>query len=64
MTEYRVSSFCNLGNCVAVGRAPDGLIAMSDTKTDQAPLLFTEAEWAAFCAGVRRGEFDDPGRGA
>ena len=58
MIEYKVSSACNLGNCVAVGMAPDGRIALADTKTGQAPLLFTESEWVAFCDGVRRGEFD------
>lgn len=64
MIEYRVSSFCNLGNCVAVGLAPDGRVAVADTKTDQDPLLFTTDEWTAFCDGVRRGEFEDLGRGS
>lgn len=58
MIEYRVSSFCNLGNCVAVGMAPDGRVAVADTKTEQAPLLFSGPEWAAFCDGVRLGDFD------
>ncbi|MDN5915498.1 MAG: DUF397 domain-containing protein [Pseudonocardia sp.] len=61
MIDYRVSSYCHLGNCVAVGAAPGGGIAIADTKTDQAPLVFTGTEWAAFCEGVRRGEFDDLG---
>ena len=59
MIDYRVSSYCHLGNCVAVGVAPDGGIAVADTKTDQAPLVFTSAEWASFCDGIRRGDFDD-----
>ncbi|MET0187956.1 MAG: DUF397 domain-containing protein [Pseudonocardia sediminis] len=59
MIDYRVSSFCHLGNCVAVGATPDGAIAVADTKTDEAPLLFTREEWTAFCDGVRRGDFDD-----
>lgn len=58
MIEYRTSSFCNLGNCVAVGRAQDGRVAVADTKAVRPPLLFTAAEWTAFCERVRLGEFD------
>lgn len=62
MIDYRGSSYCHLGNCVAVGATPEGGIAVADTKTDQPPLLFTRAEWAAFCDAVRRGEADDLAR--
>lgn len=35
-------------------------IVMKDSRHPEGPALyFTEAEWAAFTAGVRDGEFDD-----
>jgi hypothetical protein len=59
MIEYKVSSFCSLGNCVEVGLAPDGDIAVRDSKVPAvAPLRFTPEEWRDFVAGVRAGEFD------
>lgn len=59
MIDYRVSSFCSMGNCVEVGRTPDGGVAVRDRKdTDGAPLVFTPEEWTAFVAGVKAGEFD------
>jgi hypothetical protein len=36
------------------------LILMRDSKNPDGPVLaFTEAEWRAFIAGVKDGEFDD-----
>lgn len=59
MIEYRASSFCSMGNCVEVGRAPDGSVAVRDTKDrDRGPLVFTVDEWTAFVLGVKSGEFD------
>lgn len=59
MIDYKVSSFCSLGNCVEVGVAPDGAIAVRDSKAPEVgPLLFTPEEWRSFVAGVRNGEFD------
>ncbi|MBA2322578.1 MAG: DUF397 domain-containing protein [Pseudonocardiales bacterium] len=45
--------------CVEVATVP-GLVGVRDTKLGAAsPILaFTEAEWAAFLAGVRNNEFD------
>ena len=38
------------------------LILMRDSKNPDGPVLaFTEAEWRAFIAGVKDGEFDDLG---
>jgi len=38
------------------------LILMRDAKNPDGPVLaFTEAEWRAFIAGVKDGEFDDLG---
>jgi hypothetical protein len=57
--DYKVSSFCSLGNCVEVGVAPDGGIAVRDSKAPEAgPLVFTAEEWREFIAGARAGEFD------
>ncbi|MGH3565527.1 MAG: DUF397 domain-containing protein [Pseudonocardia sp.] len=60
-TDWHKASYSN-GNdsgCVEVGTVP-GLVGVRDTKLgDASPILaFTEAEWAAFTAGVRNNEFD------
>jgi hypothetical protein len=47
------------GNCVEVAQLDDGGRAVRDSKDPSGPMLrFTPAEWAAFTAGVRDGEFD------
>ncbi len=47
------------GNCVEVAQLDDGGRAVRDSKDPSGPALrFTPAEWAAFTAGVRDGEFD------
>ena len=47
------------GNCVEVARLDDGHRAVRDSKNATGPaLIFTSAEWTAFTAGVRDGEFD------
>ena len=60
MTEYKISSFCSAGGCVEVGRAPEGLVVVRDSKDPErrASLAFTAEEWTAFVAGVKNGEFD------
>jgi uncharacterized protein YeaC (DUF1315 family) len=59
VTEFRTSSYCNFGNCVEVGRTPDGVVLVRDTKDRaQQALSFTADEWVAFVAGVKAGEFD------
>ncbi len=49
----------NGGNCVEVAVTP-GRVLVRDTKQHgSGPVLnFTSAEWRAFTAGVRGGEFD------
>ncbi|WP_433785136.1 DUF397 domain-containing protein [Actinomycetospora sp. CA-101289] len=55
------SSFCTDGGCVGVA-IEAGEVRVVDTKSGDAPALrFTPAEWAAFVAGVKAGEFDLPG---
>jgi Domain of unknown function (DUF397) len=56
--EFRVSSFCDFGNCVEVGQLPGGAVAVRDTKDRDHSLVFTPDEWTAFVAGVKNGEFD------
>ncbi|MBL7498740.1 DUF397 domain-containing protein [Frankia sp. CNm7] len=47
------------GACVEVAALPDGGRAVRDSKDPDGPALrFTAAEWAAFLAGIRDGEFD------
>lgn len=63
--RWRTSSFSgnnNSGNgCVEVAFLPDGGVAVRDTKDRAlAPHRYTAAEWDAFVAGVRAGEFDRP----
>ena len=60
MVEFRISSFCNFGNCVEVGMASDGSVVVRDSKDAdrRRSLEFTGDEWAAFVAGVKAGEFD------
>jgi Domain of unknown function (DUF397) len=54
-------SFSN-SNCVEVAQLPDGQIGVRDSKVPYGPVLhFTPGEWNAFTAGVRNGEFDNPG---
>ncbi|RTL64474.1 MAG: DUF397 domain-containing protein [Pseudonocardiaceae bacterium] len=58
MTEYKISSFCSLGDCVEVGQAPDGTVLVRDSKTREFELQFSHEEWVAFLKGVKAGEFD------
>jgi hypothetical protein len=45
--------------CVEVADLPAGGRAVRDSKNRTGPaLMFTAAEWSAFTAGVRAGEFD------
>ena len=59
---WRKASYSNGsgGNCVEVADLPGGGRAVRDSKLgDTGPVLrFTPAEWQAFVAGVRDGEFD------
>lgn len=46
------------GNCVEVA-VVDEVVAVRDTKDRSGPMLvFTAAEWQAFVAGAKDGEFD------
>lgn len=58
MIDYKISSFCNFGECVEVGRLPDGGMSVRATAERSTTLEFTRDEWAAFVRGVKAGEFD------
>ena len=57
--NFKISSYCSFGNCVEVGRSPQGPIVMRDTKdrTQQA-LAFSDVDWTAFVVDVKAGQFD------
>ena len=61
-SNWRKASYSNAGgNCVEVADLDDGDRAVRDSKDRAGPMLrFAAAEWAAFTAGVRGGEFDGP----
>jgi Domain of unknown function (DUF397) len=54
------STFSGDTNCVEAGTcACGGDVLVRDTKDREGPVLrFTPAEWAAFLAGAKAGEFD------
>ena len=59
-TGWRKSSYSgNANSCVEIGHAADGGVGVRDTKQHgRGPVLeFSPAEWQAFLAGVRDGEF-------
>jgi hypothetical protein len=58
--HWRTSSFTDNGTCVEVADLADGGRLVRDTKLGEAsPVLrYTAAEWQAFIAGVKLGEFD------
>ena len=57
--RFRKSSFSGSAGCVEVRLLPDGRIALRDSKNPNLPPHhFSAAEWNAFLAGVRAGEFD------
>lgn len=59
MVEFKISSFCSLGNCIEVGPAADGSVVVVRRGEDvNQVLVCTRDEWAAFVKGVKAGEFD------
>jgi hypothetical protein len=56
---WRVSSSCQGGACIQVAQH-GGMIAVGDSKHSDGPILtFDLAEFGAFIARIRRGDFDD-----
>jgi hypothetical protein len=55
--EWRISSLCGNGGCVAVAKSDAGFL-VRDSKDDNSPVLrFTTEEWSAFVSGVKADEF-------
>jgi hypothetical protein len=47
------------GNCVEIAGNLPGVVAVRDSKDPAGPVLaFSPAEWRAFAAAVKAGEFD------
>jgi hypothetical protein len=60
---WHKSTFSNMnGNCVEVAHLPTNRVGVRDTKDNGAGpvLIFTAAEWDAFVAGAKEGQFDNP----
>ncbi|MEU7002801.1 DUF397 domain-containing protein [Nonomuraea sp. NPDC046570] len=56
---WRKSTFSgNNGECVEVAWTPTAVKVRHSQRPDDEVLRFTPAEWTAFVAGVRNGEFD------
>jgi len=60
---WKKSSFsAGQGACVAVTQFTDGRVGVKHSINETVPVLYTAAEWGAFIAGVKAGEFDLPPR--
>jgi hypothetical protein len=60
---WQKSSFSNMnGSCVEISRLMPDSIGVRDTKDKGIGpvLIFTAAEWHAFIAGAKDGQFDNP----
>lgn len=59
-TAWRASSYSAAsGNCIEVAQLATGHRAVRDSKNPTGPILtYTLAQWSAFTAGVRAGDFD------
>jgi uncharacterized protein DUF397 len=57
---FRISSYSGGGNCVEVGKTPDGSVIVRDSKDPHraVALMFNRDEWAAFVLGVKNAEFE------
>lgn len=56
---WRISSKCDSAACVGVARQGE-FVVIGNTSTPGGPISkFTAAEWSAFLAGVKLGDFDD-----
>ena len=56
--RWRRSTRCDSAACVEVAQTADVVAVRDSKRTDGPALAFTHAEWRAFVAGVRAGEFD------
>ena len=54
---WRRSGQCSTGACVEVARVGDRFLVRDSKEPGGTPLAFTKAEWDAFVAGVKAGDF-------
>jgi hypothetical protein len=58
---FKASASSGTGNCVEAAHTSDGMAVRDSKAGNDGPVLrFTRAEWAAFLAGARDGEFELP----
>ncbi|MEV4345986.1 DUF397 domain-containing protein [Actinoplanes sp. NPDC049596] len=55
--SWRRATKCSGGTCVEVARSGDKVL-VRDSKSPEAVQEYTSAEWSAFTAAVKSGEFD------
>lgn len=55
--QWRRSNRCGNSTCIEVAKMDDHYLIRDSKNPDAAPLIFTPAEWDAFVAGVRDGDF-------
>lgn len=57
--EFKISSFCSIGDCVEVG-ADDEQVVVRDTKkaTGGKTIEMTRAQWNTFVAAIKNGDGD------
>lgn len=56
MTDWRRSSRCDSANCLFVAHLEDAVVIFDSATGEQ--LAVSAADWDAFVAGVKAGEFD------
>lgn len=56
--RWRRARRCGSNACVEVAKVGEEYLIRDSKHPDSPPLRFTEAEWDAFRAGTRDGDFD------
>lgn len=57
--DFRKSTFSSTqGSCVEVAASPDEILVRHSKDPNGPVLRYTKAEWSAFLAGAKDGEFD------
>lgn len=56
---YRRAKRCQVGDCLEVGRLPNGRISLRNSRAPHEPPLEIDSdEWSIFLLGVKDGDFD------
>ena len=56
--DWRVSSTCESGACVAVARSGESIFIGNSSQPNVPVSVFTTDEWREFLAGAKLGHFD------